>query len=47
MRYRCNCGNEVDLGNIPKTLEVFEYLGTDKSNNPIFKCKKCEIEVSG
>ncbi|AGK97391.1 hypothetical protein [Clostridium pasteurianum] len=47
MRFKCNCGKEVNLDDIPKTLEIFDYLGTDEKNNPIFKCKKCGVIVSG
>jgi hypothetical protein len=44
VKLKCNCGKEVDINNLS---DNFEYVGCDKENNPIFKCKNCNIYVWG
>lgn len=43
-RFECNCGKEVDINN---PSDNFEYVGCDEQNNPVFKCKDCDICVWG
>lgn len=42
----CSCGNEIKDVYKPN-LEKVEFDGTDESNNPIFRCKKCKEYIWG
>ena len=43
-RLVCDCGKEVDINNL---LGNFEYAGCDEQNNPVFRCKDCNVYVYG
>ena len=41
----CDCGKAVDSPYSP--VNNFEYVGVDEENNPVFRCKDCNVDVWG
>jgi hypothetical protein len=47
IKLKCNCGKEVSIYSSRDNFNSFEYTGCDEENNPIFRCKDCDIYVWG